>query len=129
MIALLLQAADPQYPSPALPADWSAMMPLPYAAPRPVTPQVASFVSGEIAGGRCSVPGPADGHYVVRVDVAALVGNDGVVRRVVPHAIGCPTVEQYAAGLVSGFARGNLLLRRSMVESWYRATVVFDWHG
>ena len=76
---------------------------------------------------RCAVPKPGDGHYVVRVDVAALVGSDGTVRRAVPHAISCPTVEQYAAGLVTGFARGNLQLRAGASDAWYRATIVFDW--
>ncbi|WP_232283359.1 hypothetical protein [Sphingomonas sp. PAMC 26617] len=129
ILALLLMQAEPQpTPPPALPSDWSAMIQLPYVAPRQVTPQVTRFVASEIAAGRCAAQRPGDGHYVVRVDVATLVGTDGAVRRIVPHAIGCPTVEQYAVGLVTGFARGNLIPTARTGETWYRTSIVFDWH-
>ena len=124
MIAFLLfQAAD----MPALPADWATLAPMPYIKAPEVTPALTTFVAGEIGAGRCAVPKPADGHYVVKVDVAALVGADGMVRHAVPHAIHCPTVEQYAAGLVTGFARGNLAARGGSDDIWYRATITFDW--
>lgn len=123
--ALFLQAAE----APAIPADWSVLAPLPYVAPPRLEPSFAAFVAGEIAAGRCAVARPADGHYVVKVDVATLIGADGGVRRTVPHAIACPTVEQYAAGLVTGFARGNLPVRAIGGDTWYRATIVFDWRG
>ncbi len=125
MLFLFLQAAEPA----ALPSDWTTLAPLPYVAAPQLTPQLTSFVAGEIAANRCPVPKPADGHYVVKVDVATLVGTDGVVRRTVPHAINCPTVEQYAAGLVAGFARSNLALRAGGGDMWYRATITFDWRG
>lgn len=123
--ALLLQAAD----APAIPADWSVLPQIPYVSAPQVTPALSGFVAGEIAAGRCAVPKPVDGHYVVRVDVASLVGGDGMVRRAVPHAISCPTVEQYAAGLVTGFARGNLVMRPGATDAWYRTTIVFEWRG
>lgn len=123
MLFLMLQVAEPL----PVPADWTTLAPLPYVAAPQLTPQVTSFVADEIAANRCPIPKPADGHYVVRVDVATLVGPDGMVRRTVPHAINCPTVEQYAAGLVAGFARGNLALRTSGSDAWYRATITFDW--
>lgn len=125
---LLIQAEQPPAPPPALPSDWSAMIQLPYVAPRQVTPQVTNFVAGEIAAGRCATVRPSDGHYVVRVEVATLVATDGTVRRIVPHAIGCPTVEQYAVGLVTGFARGNLIPSGRASDTWYRTAIVFDWH-
>ena len=126
MIAfLLLQAAD----VPAVPSDWATLAPMPYVEAPNVTPTLTNFVAGEIAAGRCTVPKQTDGHYVVKVDVAALVGADGIVRRAVPHAIHCPTVEQYAAGLVTGFARGNLASRGGGDDMWYRATITFDWRG
>ncbi|WP_404371359.1 hypothetical protein AB5I39_03800 [Sphingomonas sp. MMS24-J45] len=126
MIALLLiQAAD----APAVPVDWDTLAPMPYVSAPEMTPQLNAFVGGEVAAGRCALPKPADGHYVVRVDVAALIDGSGVIRKTVPHAIACPTVEQYAAGLVTGFARGNLNLRASASGTWYRATIVFDWRG
>lgn len=125
MAALFLQAA----PVPPVPADWAALAPIPYITPPEMTVPLASFVAGEIAAGRCAVPKPADGHYVVRVEVATLVAGEGLVRRTVPRAIACPTVEQYAAGLVQGFARGNIAARAGAPDIWYRATVVFDWRG
>ena len=126
MIAiLLLQAAEPS----AVPTDWSALAPMPYATTPQMTPQLNAFVGGEVAVGRCVVPRPADGHYVVKVHVATLIDASGVIRKTVPHAISCPTVEQYAAGLVAGFARGNLMPRPSTGNTWYRATIVFDWRG
>jgi hypothetical protein len=117
MLLLLLQVVEPA----AVPTDWATLAPLPYVAAPQLTPQLTGFVAGEIAANRCAIAKPADGHYVVKVDV--------VVRRTVPHAINCPTVEQYAAGLVAGFARSNLALRAGGSDSWYRATITFDWRG
>lgn len=125
ILFLLLQAAE----LPAVPADWSTLAPLPYVTAPRMTPQLTTFAAGEIAASRCAIAKPSDGHYVVKVDVAALVDADGVVRRTVPHAIDCPTVEQYAAGLVTGFARSNLAARPAGGDVWYRATIVFDWRG
>ena len=124
-LLLLLQAAE----VPAVPPDWTVLAPAPYVAQPRLTPQLTTFVAAEIAANRCAIARPADGHYIVKVDVAMLVGGDGVVRRTVPHAIACPTVEQYAAGLVTGFARGNLAVRAIARDTWYRATLVFDWQG
>ena len=121
---MLLQAAVP-----AVPTDWSTLPPLPYLTAPQMAPPLARFVADEIAAGRCSVPKPADGHYVVKVDVATLVAADGSVRRAVPHAIACPTVEQYSVGLVLTFARANLPPRAGAADQWYRATIVYDWGG
>ncbi len=123
---LLLQAAAA---TPAIPTDWSTLAPLPYLTAPQMSPPLARFVADEIAAGRCSVPKPADGHYVVKVDVATLVGADGSVRRAVPRAIACPTVEQYSAGLVLTFARANLPPHAGAGDQWYRATIVYDWGG
>lgn len=123
-LALLFQATDTP---PALPTDWSVLTPMPYVASPQITPPLTKFVADEIAAGRCTVPKPADGHYVMKVDVAALVDQDGTVRRAVPRAIDCPTVEQYSAGLVTSFARANLPARAAAL--WYRATLVYDWRG
>jgi len=123
-LALLLQATTDV---PPLPTDWSALAPIPYVDAPTITAPLVTFVAGEVAAGRCAVPKPADGHYVVRVDVAALVDQDGILRRAVPRAIDCPTVEQYSAGLVSSFARANL--NEGTTTMWYRATLVYDWHG
>ena len=112
-----------------MPTDWSKLAPIPYSSAPKMTPALAAFVVGEVAAGRCAVPKPADNHFMISVDVAALVGGDGTIRRTVPHAIDCPSVEQYAAGLVAGLARGNLSVRPGKSDTWYRATIVFDWRG
>jgi len=123
---LLLQAATPAA-GPALPADWSALPPLPYQEPPKVTPAMDTFVANEYGLGHCAKPKPgANGHYVVSLDIAALVASKGQVRRAVPRAIDCPTVEQYGAGLVTSFARDNLQPGANG-DQWYRATLVFDW--
>ncbi len=106
----------------------SAIDPLPYRVAPVITPVMARFVAGEILSGRCTIAPPADHHYVVRLDVAVLVAADGSVRAAVPHAIDCPTVEQYGAGLVTGFARGNLAVAQAAkADQWYRTTLSFDW--
>jgi hypothetical protein len=127
MLKMLLLQAAMQAVSPAVPTDWSVLAPMPYVSPPQIPPTLSSFVAGEIAAGRCAVARPANGRYIVKVDVATLVGADGIVRRTVPRAIDCPTVEQYSAGLVLSFARANL--PRGTTEQWYRATIVYDWLG
>jgi hypothetical protein len=129
MLGLLLLQAAAQVAQPAVPTDWSTLAPLPYVTAPQMTPSLAQFVAGEIAAGRCSPPKPADGHYVLKVDVATLVGSDGAIRRTVPRAIDCPTVEQYSAGLVISFARANLPPHAGSTDQWYRATIVYDWNG
>lgn len=121
---LLLQAA-----ARAVPTDWSVLAPMPYATPPQMTAPLVRFVADEVAAGRCPIPRPTDGHYVIKVDVATLVGADGTIRRTVPRAIACPTVEQYSAGLVVSFARTNLQPHPGAADSWYRATIVYDWRG
>lgn len=130
MLPLLFIQVTAQLAQPAVPTDWSTLAPLPYASAPQMTPPLTRFVADEIAAGRCAVPKPADGHYVIKVDVAALVGADGVIRRTVPRAIDCATVEQYSAGLVIRFARANLQVRGGgAADQWYRTTIVYDWGG
>jgi len=124
IIALLLSQAATTPPT-----DWSTLAPMPYVAAPQVTPPITRFVADEVAAGRCAMPKPADGHYLLRIDVATLVGPDGAVRRTVPRAIACPTVEQYSAGLVASFARANLQPRTGGGDIWYRATITYDWAG
>jgi hypothetical protein len=132
MLVLLQVAAHAAHPNAgptvAVPADWSVLAPLPYEEPPKMAPNLSGFVASEVAAGRCTMPRPADGHYVVKLDVATLVGADGLVRRVVPRAIQCPTVEQYGAGLVTSFARANLRTGATG-DQWYRATIIFEWQG
>lgn len=109
--------------------DWAAMPPVPYRVMPLVTPALTAFVAREVASGRCARPRPADGHYRIVVDVALLIAADHGVRQAVPRAIDCPTVEQYAAGLATSFANGDLLERTVTGERWYRTSVTFDWQA
>jgi hypothetical protein len=113
----------------AAPTDWSTLPMLPYLRPPVVTASMTSFVSSEIASKRCAAPRAADGTFVVRLDLAVFVDEAGGISRVVPRAINCPTVEQYGAGLVTGFARDNLPPHIGAAAGWYRTTLAFDWPG
>jgi hypothetical protein len=132
LMALAAQLAAPA-PPPAepdrlrvSPIDWEALDALPYREQPEVTPQMVDFVEGEMRQGRCTPPAPIAGKRRVRTDVAVLVGTGATVRATIPRAINCPTVEQYAAGLVLGFARGNLNPRFAVEGTWYRVSMTFD---
>lgn len=104
--------------------DWNGLAPLPYRAPPIITAEMQAFVQREVTERNCPV---APGSQTVTVDVAILVdANDGI-RVTVPRAIQCATVEQYAAALVAGFARNNLLPRTTPSEQWYKTSLTFTW--
>jgi hypothetical protein len=105
--------------------DWAMLPALPYRTPPTITPAMQAFVANEVAAGRCTPPRGGDGRYWITLAVALLVDGDGQVLRVIPHAIDCPTVEQFGAGLALSFARGNLLPRARHDDRWFRATFVF----
>ncbi|WP_235513635.1 MULTISPECIES: hypothetical protein [unclassified Sphingomonas] len=121
--------APPMVPVPQArsPIDWQALPPLPYRrTPRP-TAQMTAFIQSELRRASCPRPLPVSGRAQLQVDVAVLIGEDHVVRATIPRAIDCPTVEQYAAGLVISYARGNLVPRFVSPGNWYRAVLLFDW--
>lgn len=127
--AALLQAAPPPLPLPSRPGEavaWDTLPPVPYRSPPVMLPEMMDFVAGEVGAGRCRFAGATGQRGEVIVDVAMLVTPDIGPRLTIPRAIDCPTVEQYAAGLVLGFARGNLP-PRALVPQWYRATLHFRW--
>ncbi|UYY58536.1 hypothetical protein [Sphingomonas sp. S2-65] len=99
------------------------LAPLPYKTAPQITPEMNSFVQREAIGRKCPMPQGGS----MTVDVAVLVDQAGGIRTTVPRAIGCATVEQYAAALVAGFARNNLLPRTGLQEQWYRTTLTFTW--
>ena len=100
--------------------DWDGLPPLPYRAPPLVTAEMHAFVGREVRARKC----PRRGREM-RVDIAVLIDEAGGIRTTVPRAINCPSVEQYAAALVAGFARGNLLPRMASGEQWYRTSLSF----
>lgn len=104
--------------------DWNGLAPLPYRAPPVVTQEMHRFVQNETVARNCPLAPDATS---LAVDVAVLVHDKGSIRVTVPKAIQCPTAEQYAAALVAGFARNNLLPRMGAGEQWYRTTITFTW--
>lgn len=109
------------------PIDWDGLAPLPYRAPPIVTAEMQAFVRNEVTTRNCPVPATAPQTVTVTVDVAVLVDPGDGIRVTVPRAIQCPTVEQYAAALVAGFARNNLLPRTAASEQWYKTSLTFTW--
>lgn len=101
------------------PSDWSHLPELSLRQPRPAANALAAFVRNEVQAGRCS------GNSPLRIDLAVLVAPDGRLRGVRPNAIGCPTVEQYASGLVMRMARSNVAAPRA--DQWYRTALTFAW--
>lgn len=128
-LPLLLQLVAPAPAAPAAmpPADWSALPDLPVASPRAEF-DPSGYVRREVAAGRCkAVPGAGESR--VAASVAVLVDARGGVQRIVPQAIGCPTVEQFTVGYVSTLARRAALAERTLKPGWYRHVVTYRWTG
>ena len=121
--ALLLMLAHQSGGPPPLPADWATLPPLRYDHRPDLPTGLSEFVRSEVAAGRCAVP---RGTTSLRVDLAVLV-DGGAAVRVVPRAIDCATVEQFAAGLVSRIARDHL--DAGSPDGWYHATLDLAWRG
>jgi hypothetical protein len=90
-----------------------------------MTPEMQAFVQREVTTRKC--PLETAGAQSLTIDVAILVDPTDGIRTTVPRAIRCPTVEQYAAALVAGFARNNLMPRTAASEQWYRTSLTFTW--
>lgn len=115
-----------QHERPAI--DWASLPNLPYRQPPHVTGPMNHYVKMQTRSRNCPVQRRViDKAPALRIEVAVLVHPEDGVRTTVPRAAGCPVVEQYAAGLVTSFARNNLAARTSAAEQWYRATVTFVW--
>lgn len=104
--------------------DWAALPVLPWRTPPAVTQTMSDFAGREARARRCPLPRGSS----VTVELAVLVDAAGAVRTVVPRAIDCATVEQYAAGLAASFARNNMLPRSGGAgEQWYKTSLTFSW--
>lgn len=121
LLALVQEPAAPPAPPPPPPpvAQW-ADLPLLRLDHRPDMAALSAFVRGEVQAGRCKIAGDE-----VTVDLIVRIGEDGLPRRVIPEAIDCPTVEQYAAGLVIRLARGSA--DEPNGAGWYHVALTFDW--
>jgi hypothetical protein len=129
LLALLAQlgaasaSGQAAMPAPSPPADWSILPELSILRNWSSDPRLSDFVRDEVAAGRCA----AGAAGRIDVDLALLVAGDGQVRRIVPRAIGCATVEQYASGLASQMIRRNVAVPEA--EGWFRTTIRFAWAG
>jgi hypothetical protein len=117
------------------PSDWSSLPALPVARRANTSPAPSAFVREEVTSGRCKANGvpppgaavpavPASG-TTLSVELAVLVSSSGQVRRVVPRAIGCAAVEQYATGLALNMVRNLPTLPDG--DGWFRTTIDFAW--
>ena len=115
-----LTVAATQESAASVPGDLSGRPELKFRRRRAMPPALSSFVRDEVAARRCEA---ADKR--LRVNLAVLVAEDGQLRRIHPQAIGCPTVEQYASGVMLSMARANLL---PVGETrWFRTSLLFQW--
>ena len=122
VVGSILQAASPTTSPPAHipPDDWTALPELKLQRREPETRALAQYVREEIRAGRCVATASP-----LRVDLAVLVASDGQLRSIRPRAIGCPSVEQYASGIMLRMARSNVPPPGE--DRWYRTAVVFAW--
>lgn len=130
LLALASVQGDPaqvqETPAPAA-IDWESLPNLPYREAPSMTPAMHDWARGQVRARKCRARRLVDGRPALRVEVAVLV-DEGGVRTTIPRAIGCQSIEQYAAGLVAGFSRNNLTQRTGAPgPAWYRATVTFAW--
>lgn len=105
-----------QAPSLNPPVDWAPLPRLQLGLAAAPPAQLTDFVRREVAAEHCVLS--ADERML---DLVVLVTPAGQVRRIVPRAIGCPSVEQFAAGIVLRAARDKT--RPIPVDTWYVTTV------
>lgn len=133
LLALLMPIAQAPEPPVALQQaptaiDWTTLPDLPYRQPPTITAPMHGWVAHQARMGKCPIKRRVDDKRpALRIEIAVLVNPEDGVRTSVPRAAGCPAVEQYAAGLVTGFARNNLAARTTAAEQWYRTTLTFIW--
>lgn len=135
-LLLLLQAAAPPVLVPAAPAtqtaatlppqDWSVLPIVRIRRQATALANTSAYVHGEVVAGRCARVVRTTQGWAVTVNLAVLITPDGRIRRVTPRAIDCPTVEQYAAGLILG-ARDSIDVVDADADAWYRTSLTFAW--
>ncbi|TCP94092.1 hypothetical protein C8J42_101550 [Sphingomonas sp. PP-CE-1A-559] len=135
-LLLLLQTAAAPVLAPAAPAtpmasamppqDWSTLPILRIRGQATTLANTSAYVHGEVVAGRCARVVRTSQGWALTVDLAVLVAPDGRVRRVTPRAIDCPTVEQYAAGVILG-ARDSIDVAGEDADTWYRTSLTFTW--
>lgn len=126
MIALFL-ALQAAASLAAPPTDWSALPALRLSNTPDYAALMTTFVHDEVAAGRCAAPPAVAGKTSIKVDMVVLVSPGGDALRIVPRAINCPTVEQFAAGVVQKAVRGNIAGSPPATDSWYRTGMTLSW--
>ncbi|MDR6145714.1 hypothetical protein QE363_001507 [Sphingomonas sp. SORGH_AS870] len=133
-VSVAPQVTVPQPPPPAAapsasepPHDWTT---LPTLTLPPAGPDMVRFVRAEVQAGRC----PRDrvteeGQVVLVVPMAVWLNADGSAQSVVPLAIGCPTVEQYSAGVAQRMIRQMPYRPMRQGDRWYRTVITYTWPG
>lgn len=111
----------------APPTDWSALPALRLSTMPDYAALMTKFVHDEVVAGRCAAPPAVAGKVSIKVDMVVLISPGGDALRIVPKAINCPTVEQFAAGVVQKAARGNLAGPPPSTDSWYRTGMTLSW--
>lgn len=127
LLALLLLAQGAETAPPRLPQDWSGLPALRFVVPPRPDATVSLFVRAETEAGRCAAATRTADGWMLRVDMAVLVGADGRARQIVPRAIHCPTVEQFAAGLMSRMTRDAIDSAGIAGETWAKTSLTFAW--
>lgn len=135
-LLFLLQAAAPPILAPVVPTtqtvatlppqDWSVLPIVRIRRQATALANTSAYVHGEVVAGRCARVVRTTQGWAVTVDLAVLITPDGRIRRVTPRAIDCPTVEQYAAGLILG-ARDSIDVVDADADAWYRTSLTFAW--
>ena len=125
---LLFQATVAAVVPTAVPSDWSKLPDLRLTTTPDYAAIMTKFVHDEIAAGRCAAPTPVDGRTSIKVDMVVLVSSaNGEAVKIVPRAIKCPTVEQFAAGVVQKAARGNIVGPPPATDGWYHVGMTLTW--
>lgn len=114
-------------PAPMPPQDWSTLRPLPFARAVDDGVTLSAFVRSEVQAGRCTAAIQTAAGWTLKVDLAVLFSAASKPRRIVPRAIGCPSVEQYSAGLVSSMMRNGTPVGTVDPGNWYRTSLTFSW--
>ncbi|MGU3390326.1 hypothetical protein [Sphingomonas sp. M1A8_2b] len=111
---------------PLAPQDWSTLPVLRIRQRSTTLANTSAYVHGEVMAGRCGKALRTTQGWTLSVDLAVLMTPDGRVRRITPRAIDCPTVEQYAAGVILG-ARDAIDVVDTDTDTWYRTSLTFAW--
>ena len=111
---------------PLPPQDWSTLPPLRIRRQATTLANTSAYVHAEVMAGRCAKAVRTVQGWSLSLDLAVLMTRDGRVRRITPRAIDCPTVEQYAAGVILG-ARDSIDVVDTDADTWYRTSLTFAW--